>query len=452
MPRAPDTSELWAGLGQARRAHPGQLLDCGWGSEERRRDQLSKRPAVGRRPGGRMLPVPKSWLLGAGRLADPRMAAVRKEGAGPRGPAALTWASPNEGDPGPCGSPAFRGTAPEHGTDHRVPTGPRCLPGTPAQSGGPRLTARTLPTQPRSHLGSKDLSPDTGSQRLLGPRAPPGPSSQCQVTLQHYNKAHRPLAALDQGRDSPRAAPPRQEPVLAASESQARGSDPRAAMAWDSQIPPRGPGRPCCLASTRSAPALFGSSLPASQRPWASAAGDRSSGLFSPRKRAKSRALSNTPLPTDAEASETTGLTSATFLGPRDTPGCVRRPQGPLGLWRPHRPFQALPATRPNVRVPCSRDGSRARSHGDVNSFGTTRTPGPRPGPAAESLLGQPLRVPIPGPGVRGRPRSPEASAHLSWWTTPREACQRGPHSDSRRQGWRSHGSRGPVLGRGSGR
>lgn len=161
--------------------------------------------------------------------------------------------------------------------------------------------------------------------------------------------------------------------------------------AWNSQILPLGPVVPGCLASTRNPPALFGSSLAGSPAPWASALGHRSSGLVSPPKHAKSRASSSTQWLKDTEASETTGLTCPTFLGPRDTPGWVRRPQGHLGLWRPLRAFQDLPATRPHVRVPCTWDGSRAPAHGEVNDVWTTRTATPSPGPAAESLLGYPL-------------------------------------------------------------
>lgn len=160
-----------------------------------------------------------------------------------------------------------------------------------------------------------------------------------------------------------------------------------AARARHSQIPPRGPVEPGCLASTRNPPALFGSSLAGSPTPWASALWDRSSGLVSPRKHAKSRASSNTPWRKDTEASVTTGLTCTTFLGPRDTPGWVRRPQGHLGLWR----LQVLPATRPHARVPCPWDGSRAPAPGEVNDVWTTRTATPSPRPAAESLLGYPL-------------------------------------------------------------
>ena len=284
--RGPETVDLWAGLGQARRAHAGELLDGGWGSKERRRDQLSQRPGLRPPPGGRGRPFPTSGPVGAGHRADPRVASVRKEGAGPRRPAALSWASPSKGDRGPCGSPAFRSTGPERGTEHRAPTGPRCLPGTRAKSGGLGVLAWMPPTHAWSHLGSKDLSPSTGSPRLLGPKAPPGPSCECQVTSHHYSEPQCPRAALDEGPDAPRAGPLRQDPVLGASESQARGSDPMAARGWDSQFPPRGPVEPFGLPSTRNRPVLLPGHLPGCRRPWASAEWDRSSGLVSPRNHA----------------------------------------------------------------------------------------------------------------------------------------------------------------------
>lgn len=169
--------------------------------------------APARRP---TVTFPKVLAGGARPMAVPRVAGVRQEGAGPRGPAALTWASPNKGDRGPCGSPAFRRAAPEHGTEPRVSTGPRCLPRTRAKSGGPGHKARTPPNHTSSHLGSKERSPYTGSPRLLGPRVPPGPSSECQVPIHRCSKAHRPLATLGEGADSPRAAPLRRDPVLVA--------------------------------------------------------------------------------------------------------------------------------------------------------------------------------------------------------------------------------------------
>lgn len=179
-----------------------------------------------------------------------------------------------------------------------------------------------------------------------------------------------------------------------------------AAMGWDSQIPPRGPVEPCCLASTRNRPVLFRGHLPGCRRPWASAEWDRSSGLGSPRNHAKSRALSNDPWLKDTEASEPTRVSSTTFLGPRDAPGCLRRPRVHQGLWRPPRAFQALSAPRPNVRVPCPWDGSRAHAPGDVNAVWTTRTPTPSRGPATGSRLAYPLPEARPRrPGPPSRPR-----------------------------------------------
>lgn len=222
------------------------------------------------------------------------------------------------------------------------------------------------------------------------------------------------------------------------------------AMVWDSHIPPRGPVQPCCPDSTRNRPALLGSSPPESQTPSASDLGDRSSGHFSPPKAAKSRASSHSPLLKDTEACETTGLTSTTTPGPRDTPACVRMPRGCLGLWRSPRAYQALPAARPHVRIPCTWHGSRAHAPGKVNALWTTGPPTPSPGPAAGSLLAYPLPDPRPrplGPPSKARRvRSPLLVGDASRTVPAR------PAEDTRRRGWLRHGSWGAVLGRALGR
>lgn len=80
LPRAAETFDLWAGLGQARRACAAELLDCAWGSEGSWRDQLSKLPGLGRRPGGRGFPFPRSWLVAPGPwLSHAWLVSTRKE-------------------------------------------------------------------------------------------------------------------------------------------------------------------------------------------------------------------------------------------------------------------------------------------------------------------------------------------------------------------------------------
>ena len=203
--------DLWAGLGRARRAHAAELLDCAWGSEERWRDQLSKLPGLGRRPGGRGFPFPRSGLVAPGPwLSHAWLVSARKE----QGPGAqLPLPGPPQTRelvaPGGAQPPAERPLNMARNTGFRRVR---------AVSRGrePREAARSPPHHTSSHLGSKDRSPSTGSPRLLGPRLPPGPSSEGQDPIQHCSKAHRPPAPLGERADSPRAVPLRQDTVLAA--------------------------------------------------------------------------------------------------------------------------------------------------------------------------------------------------------------------------------------------
>ena len=107
-------------------------------------------------------------LAGAGRarLADPHMARVRKQGAGPRGAAARSGASPSNGDRGPCGSLTLLRRAPERGREHRVFECSSGVSWGPKQTvAAPEVMARKTPSPRWAPLCSMDAGAGTRGQR-----------------------------------------------------------------------------------------------------------------------------------------------------------------------------------------------------------------------------------------------------------------------------------------------
>ena len=154
-----------------------------------------------------------------------------------------------------------------------------------------------------------------------------------------------------------------------------------------------------------------------------------------PAEPCQSRALSNDPLLRDTEASERTGVSSTPFLGPRDTPGWIRRPRVHQGLGRPPRAFLASSGPRPNIRVSCPWDGSRAHTPWDVRSP-VRVDDAPRSSPARPAERHKETRVAEPWlPGSRAGMRVGsvgQLQCQNAPWAPAGAPTFRGPSTDAR--------------------
>ena len=413
---------------------------------ERDRPAVSTACSVARAMGPRSF-LPEG-LAGAGRarLADPHMARVRKQGAGHRGPAAQSGASPNRGDRGPCGSLTLLRRAPERGRGHRVL---ECSPGVsrgPKQTvAAPEVMARKTPSPTLAPLCSMDAGAGTRGQR--GPTRPhrPGLKNEPRLTVCALCKAgdHCPpwkrVLTLPLWRGIP-GGPPRTGSLarcLRWAMPGARPGFPRTSQSLLTREP-KETSRALLQQPRR---------LPKSLGVWCMR---QELCPLQPQETAAPGGWSNHRSLNGTEAPDATGLTSTILPGAQDPKGGSSRPQGHAGGRRHPPSSPSGPATRPTFPIPCTWDGSGVAVGGQDNAVGTTSVPSPSSTLEPEPLPG--LGFVDKAHGACRLPPGPESSTHLSWGTPRPEPGAQGPLKDTRRQGFLSQGAQGAVPGGGVGR